>query len=411
MTADVIVVGCGVQGLSVAENLRRRGQTVLVIDRVGPGRQTSSLAAGQSVIAQTDPAMGSLMHRSIGDIIEFEARTGVPLVYHQAGSIKYALQDWSAEQLQREVQRATKLGARVGMIDLAEAGRLAPHTDSSAATAAWYAPDDIYFEAADLASSMYEAATRAGVEFRFGVDVTNLEVSSGRVTGVRTTDGIESAASVVIAAGAWTSELLGRSVGLDLPLIHVRHQYSIRQKISGIRFGLPSVRVVDDAIYARPVGKDLMFGTYEPQPMEFSVKSLPDRTADTPLDGRAIELALGKISGLFPGVADSTVRTMRGGMVTMTPDGSYIIDELETASGAYFMTGCNVMGLSVSPALGADMAEWLTTGQRPSSISGFALDRFGPGMLSSEDVRRQSLSEYESIYRDAGSNSQVRVTS
>lgn len=406
--ADVVVVGCGVQGLSIALNLARRGQHVIAVDRIGPGQQTSARAAGQSVIAQTDPAMGTLMHRTISDIVNFTARTGIALPFHQVGSVKYACEDWSARQLEREVARASALGARVEMIDLADAGKLAPHTDPSAATAAWYAPDDMYFEPPLLVAALHQAASVAGVDFRFGVTVTGIARAGGRVTGVDTTEGTLASGAVVVAAGSWTARLLKDSVGIVLPLTYVRHQYSIRTGVPRITPDLPSVRVVDHAVYARPVGTDLMFGTYEPDPLTFDSAALPARTEDVPLDPTALDVALNQVAKLFPTVTGSAVGQMRGGVVTMTPDGSYIIDRSDTVEGLFFLAGCNVMGLSVAPALGQEMAEWVITGQRPDLLRGFAAGRFDASGSDAE-LAHGGLNQYESIYRDAQSEDHVRT--
>lgn len=397
---DVLVVGCGAIGLSVAYNLASRGLRVLAIDRVGPGAQTSRRAAGQSVIAQTDPAMGELMHRSINAITSFAERTGIPFKYHQVGSVKYALSEWSARQLEREVDRATKLGATISIVSLAEAQSAAPHTDASAAVAAWHAPNDIYFAPPDMLASYHAAAERTGAEFRFGEDVVDIVIDGGKVVGVKTQNGRIDATTVILTTGPWTKELLAR-VGTILPVVYVRHQYSIRSGIPEIHLGLPSVRVVDHAVYARPEGSNLMFGTYEPNPLEFG--SMPGRTEQVPLDGTAIDVVLGKVQSLFPGLVGSSVVELRGGITTMTPDGNYLIDEIQGASGLYFFTGCNVMGLSCAPALGEDLAEWVATGKRPKVLQGFAISRFYDRGLSTEDVRLRSLAQYEGIYRDSGS--------
>lgn len=397
---DIIVVGCGAIGLSVAYNFAKRGLRVLAVDRVGPGAQTSKRAAGQSVIAQTDPAMGDLMHRSIALIAGFEERTGVPFKYHQVGSVKYALSDWSAAQLEREVERATRLGATVSMVSLAEAQEAAPHTNAGAAVAAWHAPNDIYFAPPDMLAAYHAAAERAGVEFRFGEDVSDILIDSGKVVGVETQSGRIDAGAVVLTTGPWTKAMLAR-IGTNLPAVYVRHQYSIRSGIPDIHPGLPSVRIVDHAVYARPEGSNLMFGTYEPNPLELG--SVPSRTEEVPLDGAAIETALQKVAAVFRGLSGSNVVELRGGVTTMTPDGSYLIDEVADARGLYFFTGCNVMGLSCAPALGEELAEWLATGKRTDVLRGFAVGRFDGRDYSSDDVRRKSLAEYEGIYRDAES--------
>jgi len=407
MTAapDVLVVGCGAVGLSVACNLAARGLRTLAVDRVGWGAQTSARAAGQSVIAQTDPAMGMLMHRSIERIITFEDRTGVPFDYHQVGSVKYALADWSAAQLGREVERARRLGADLSMVPLEEAQRLAPHTNARAAVAAWHAPDDLYFSPLDMLAAYHRAARQAGVTFRFEEDVAEILVDAGSVVGVRTRNGRIDAGAVILTAGPWTAQMLA-TTGVFLPAVPVRHLYSIRAGIPGIHADLPSVRIVDHAVYARPEGKNLMFGTYEPHPLEF--EAVPKRTEDVPLDDTALNEALTRVANVFRGLEGSHVVERRGGVPTMTPDGSYLIDEVAQARGLYFVTGCNVMGLSCAPALGEEMADWLTTGRRPDVLAGFAVDRFANLNLSPDEIRREALAQYEGIYRDTETASHVR---
>ena len=116
---DVLVVGCGAQGLSTALHLARLGVRVVAVDRAAPGSQTSARAAGQSVLAQTEPACGELMRRTVDKLLRFEEEHGVPLTVHQVGSVKLALSDWAAAQLEREVERATAIGARMAMVDVA----------------------------------------------------------------------------------------------------------------------------------------------------------------------------------------------------------------------------------------------------------------------------------------------------
>ena len=168
------------------------------------------------------------------------------------------------------------------------------------------------------------------------------------------------------------------------------------------------MRIVDHAVYARPDGANLMLGTYEPQPLEFAADAVPARAEDVPLDHVANDDALRQVASVFRGVGDAPVVEVRGGVVTMTPDRGYLIDEAPAAAGLYFSTGCNVMGLSIAPAFGEDLAAWITTGERPATFAPFALDRFAGAGLTPAETRRRSLGRYESIYRDDESAGHVR---
>jgi len=405
---EVVVIGCGAQGLCTALQLARLGVRVLAVDRAAPGSQTSARAAGQSVLAQTEPACGELMRRTVDKVLRFEEENGVPLVVHQVGSVKLALSDWAAAQLEREVERATAIGARMQMVDIAEAASLAPHIDASGAVAAWHSPDDCYWQPPEMLAALHAAAKRAGVDFRSGIDVHAITVAGGRATGAETSAGPLRAGSVVVTAGAWAKPLLERAGVGPLPIAFVRHQYSIRAGVPGIHEALPSVRIVDHAVYARPVGANLMFGTYEPQPLEFVPDAVPARAEDVPLDRAANDEALRQVASVFHTVDDAAVIELRGGVVSMTPDRGYLIDQAPDAEGLYFSTGCNVMGLSIAPAFGEDMATWITTGERPATFAPFGLDRFAGLGLTPDETRRRSLARYESIYRDDESAGHVR---
>jgi glycine/D-amino acid oxidase-like deaminating enzyme len=404
---EVVVVGCGAQGLSVALHLAQRGVRVVAVDREPPGSQTSSRAAGQSVLAQTEPGMGALMHRTIRQLVGFEDATGVPLQVHQVGSVKLALSDWAASQLEREVARATAIGARVTMVDPVAAGELAPHIDTAGVVAAWHSPEDCYWAPPAMLAAFHRAALEAGATFRTGPDVRTVAHGGGRVTGVETSDGPIAANAVIVTAGAWTAQLLERSGLGALPICFVRHQYSIRGPVPGVHPGLPSVRVVDHAVYARPEGENLMFGTYEPHPAEFDAAALPQRVGDVALDRTPADEALAQVADVFPGVVGAPLVEMRGGAIAMTPDRAYLIDEAPAARGLYFSTGDSVMGLSVAPALGEDLANWILSGDRPPSLAGFRADRFD-GELSAVETRRRALAAYEAMYRDDLSRGEVR---
>jgi 4-methylaminobutanoate oxidase (formaldehyde-forming) len=401
MTApDALIVGCGVAGMSIARELALQGANVVAIDRCEPGTQASPRAAGQSVSAQVDPAIGTLMRRSMDRIARFADETGVPFPFHRVGSVKYACSEWAAGVIEREVGRAAAEGTRVEVVSLERAGELAPHTDPANAVAAWHSPDDLYFQPPDMVAAFRRAAEDVGVRFVIGPEVA--EVTG---TGVRTIGGERIASGVVVvAAGAWTAGLLERSGVPPLPLTFVRHQATLRSGIPGIHPALPSVRVIDESVYARPDGDRLLFGTYEPRPLEFAAGGIPGRSDQVPLDPAPIEEARRRVESLFRGLAGSVVTEIRGAVVTMTPDRGYLVDEAQP--GLYFFTGCNVLGLSTAPAIGEDIAHWIVSGERPATLAGFGLARFDA--LPAEEVRRRALAQYERTYRDEQTVDRVR---
>jgi glycine/D-amino acid oxidase-like deaminating enzyme len=392
VSPDVAVVGCGGLGLSVAYHLARRGARVVAIDRAEPGSQTSARAAGLSVVVQAHASVGAVMRRGLAELIAFAERSPEPVRLRRVGSVKLACSTWAAEQLVREVAGATRLDVRVEMIDLDDVAELAPHVDTAKVVAAWHTPDDLYFEPPQFLRGLRAAAEAAGVELMADTEVESVN------GGVLTSAGRIEADTVVVAAGAWAEPLLA-GLGVRLPLCLVRHQYAVRGPVAAAHTELPIVRAVDDALYCRCDGDGFILGTYEPRPLVLE----PDRV---PHDIAALELDVTPAaSDLFPDVARAPLREMRGGIVSMTPDGLYLIDEV---GGVFFVAGCNVRGLSVALALGEDVAEWVSSGRRPESLDPFGLDRFGDAAPSEVEARRRGLEQYEAIYRDDGSWAQSR---
>lgn len=125
---------------------------------------------------------------------------------------------------------------------------------------------------------------------------------------------------------------------------------------------------MDHDIYARPEGDALLLGAYEPDPPAAEPDGLE-------LDPAPIQRVVDAVDPLFPA---APVLEMRGGVVSLTPDERYVVDE--ALPGLYVACGCNVRGLSTAPALGEAIATWITTGRRPDALRPFALSRFGaPG--------------------------------
>ena len=394
-SADVVVVGCGALGLSAARSLALGGATVIAIDRAAPGSQTSARAAGQSVVVQADDAVGDLMSRSLQAFVDL-ADDAPGFRVHRVGSVKLAASRWAAVQLRREVSRAQARGVRVELIDREAVTSYAPYVDAAAVQLAWHSPDDLYFHPPALLSTLLAATRAAGVTVLDHLDVLAIVTHHGRFIEVVTQSGPLRAGAALIAAGPWTGALL-ETVGVRVPTTLVRHQFTLRGPGPGIDPELPIVRIVDDATYARPDGHHVVLGRYEPAPMVVEAGELPRDTAGLALDPRLIDDAPFATS-VFAHALSWPLAEVRGGVVTMSPDGGYIVDDAGI-EGLHFITGCNVRGLTVAPALGHDVARWMLTGERPDSLEPFSLQRF-TRPLARGDERAAGLRQYANIYLD-----------
>ena len=259
-------------------------------------------------------------------------------------------------------------------MDERAAFELAPYARYEGARAISFTPTDLHLEPGDLPRAYIAAASRRGMVKLEGLVASDLIVSGGRVAGVTTSRGPLVAGAVVNCAGGWIGRFDARAG--RVPVQAVRHQLIVTEPLECVADGHASVRVVDANTYARPCWGGLMFGGYESRPAFLSDRELPESVDDLSLDDRPIHELVARVSDTFPLLRDAPVRALRGGIPTLTADGHPIIGELPGIAGAFVVGGCNVGGLSTSPAVGEAVAEWIVSARRPELLAPFAPDRF-----------------------------------
>ncbi len=395
--ADVIVVGAGGFGTSIAFHLARRGAAVVLLDRSAAASETTAMAAGIAMQVHPTEAASRLALDSMAMVEGLAAITGQPLEYQQAGSIKVARTAEHAQIVRDEIAFGRRLGVAIDPLTAAEAEALAPWLSLGSATAISIVRRDLHFEPADLPRIYLDAARRLGVAVHEGTAVRRLLIDDGAVTGVETDDGEIAAGAVVIAAGGWSAGLAA-AAGCAVPAVPVRHELFVTAPLAGIEADTPHVRVMDANAYARPYRGGLMFGAYETAPTEIDVAGSPGGLPPA-LASPAADLAarVAPVVDVIPALAGATAVEVRAGVPTMSPDGTFIVDRLPGAAGAYVVAGDNVMGLHVSPAVGALLAGWIVEGERPARLVPFGLERFA--QRTPAELHAAAIAQYSTKYQ------------
>jgi glycine/D-amino acid oxidase-like deaminating enzyme len=394
---DAVVVGAGAYGASVAFHLAARGRRVALVDRRPFVTETSPRAAGLAVQVRSLLEFGQLAKRSVELLAAFGDLTGEALEIHQTGSVAIARDDASEARVRRHPELGARYGLEVLAIDAAEAAQLAPWADYRTARAISYTPTDLHLEPGELPRAYIRAAARRGLVALDDHHVTSVIVEDGAVTGVATDRGTLRASTVVNCAGGWIAALAGTAAGRPLPVEPVRHQLIVTEPLAEVADHHASFRVVDANVYARPCWGGLMFGGYESAPLFLDAGALPSSVTALPLDDAAIAELRDRVPVELPLLRTARVRELRGGIPTLTADGHPIVDELPDARGCYVVGGCNVGGLSTSPAVGEALAEWIASGTRPAVLAPFALARFAtrsPEALARDAREKYSATEY-----------------
>ncbi|MCF6736483.1 FAD-binding oxidoreductase [Blastococcus sp. KM273129] len=378
-TADVVVVGGGLEGTSIAWSLARRGVTDVVVcerDTVGSGGTGKS-----SGIVRCHYGVSSLAAMATRSLELFENASevlGEDVGFRQTGYV-VGVGESNVDALRASLANQRAVGVQTEEVDRAEVARLWPVADlSDFAAFAWESRGG-YGDAYQTAQAFAGAARRLGVRVRQGTAVAEVLTGSGRVTGVRLADGsVISAGTVVVAAGPWSVPLLARH-GIDLP-IRVHREPIVVLDPGG---DLGRVPVFSDLVSLQYIrtesGGRLLFGNSDlstPEPAD------PDAYLNRATDD-FLEMAVEKISRRFPGLEDASVAGSYAGCYDVTPDFNPVISETPVES-LLVAAGFSGHGFKISPAVGRLVADLVVDG-KSSDVdvpeSDFRLSRFAEDAL------------------------------
>lgn len=354
-TAGVIIIGAGVMGASTAFSLARRGVTnVLVLER----RQVASGATGKSSglvrMHYTNPIETQLAFRAFQWFRHWDDIVGGHCGFTQTGVLRLATPD-VMPQLRANVRMQQEIGVNTRIISREEIDEIQPGLWLDDIEAAAYEPESGFADPTSTASALMSAARERGVRLHTNTEVVRILTEGGRVTGVETNQGQFAAPIVLIAANAWSRPLL-QSVGEDLPLSIERHEVAVAERPPAIAAG--HMTILDGAmdLYFRPEGSNLtLIGTGTGEPADADTY----RETTTPAH---IERIGERIAKRFPAMHDAGVRRSLAGIYDMTPDDLPVLDRVPGTDGLFCAVGFCGHGFKISPAVGAVMAELMTTG-------------------------------------------------
>ncbi|MFZ2049419.1 MAG: FAD-binding oxidoreductase [Solirubrobacteraceae bacterium] len=391
---DVVVIGGGGLGLSVALHLALSGRTVTIVDKGDIGAQTSPRAAGLACQVKNDDLQTRLSRESVDLLTSFSAWTGgVELAVHQAGGVKVARTPEMADAIKREMAHGEHIGIPVELISPAEARDLAPYYEFEDDIAALtYTPSDLYLDPQGLVDAYIRACVLNGVDLRPQTSVVALDQQRGEIRRVETSNGAIEAQAVVDTAGAWV-DIVANRLGFRVPVVPVRHQLCVTEPV-GITNEHAMVRIVECNVYMRPDRGGLMFGGYEPEPLQLDMAAMDESfdIRDLQLDFEPLRKLMEEVREQVPVLRDTEIRELRGGVPTMTADGNYIIDTVPNLENLFVVGGCNVAGLTCSPAIGQAVARMVTDGDPGIDLSSTKLERFRG--RSSEELRAEAIWRY-----------------
>jgi sarcosine oxidase subunit beta len=376
-TADVIIVGAGVQGASLAFHLARRGTSVLVLERAAAAAGATGRSSGFVRMHYDLELEARLAWVSYPYFAEWAGRVGEGDAGFVRTGFLQLVPASAADALRANVAAQQRIGIPTDVVGPAEVSLLVPGIVTEDVVVAAYEPQSGYADPTGTAAGFLAAARRAGARFIGGCRVSAIAIDGELVVGVESDRGRFHAPTVVVAGGAWSAELAAMA-GVTVPVEAWRHDTAY--------FGLPEGRtadlpiVIDHAqeVYFRPEGRELLLVGLEAGNV---IGGSPDRPMEA-LAETTVEAMVERVCRRLPWMAAGTFRTAHGGQDGITPDQRAILGPVGAGGpdGLWLACGFSGTGFKIAPAVGASLAEWILDG-RPSTvdITPFALSRFAEG--------------------------------
>lgn len=357
-SADVVIVGAGIVGSSIAYHLTEAGCTnVLMIEREtrqGLGSTGKSMGGVRAQFA-TDVNIRMSLH-SIPFFAEFEETTGTPSGYKPHGYLFVATTLRHMEYLRANYERQVALGLKqVQLLGPLDVIKMVPQLRSDDIVGGSFCATDGFVDPHSVMTGFTSRAVELGARLCRGVAVKSVTVEGDRVAGVETTNGPVSTRTVVNAAGPW-SRSVAETAGVDLPIQPLRRMLVPTEPFHGLPDPLPMVIDMSTGFHFRPEGLGLLMAWNDPQ-------EKPGFRTD--FDPEFVEKILTRAVDRVPAFADLEVNPRRAwaGLYAMSPDHHSILGAAPGVEGFYCANGFSGHGVMHSPATGRILADLILHGE------------------------------------------------
>jgi sarcosine oxidase subunit beta len=361
--AEIVVVGGGVVGVSIAHRLAEAGLTDVVLLEAGALGSGSSGKPIGGLRGQFSDALnialatrGLQAYEALGDRLGFD----------RVGYLFLLRTPEQAAVLERSVELQNRLGVPSRMLAIGEVRSLCPLIDRDRYVAATFSPSDGHARPTEAIAAWAGAARRRGVRIAEHCEVTGIDVRGGEIAAVRTAHGDIATSVVICAAGAWSGRI-GAMAGVELDVRPVRRQIAFTEPRSGAHPRVPFTIDLETSFYFHNAGDGMLLGYSDPDEptgfgREYDDAWLPDLRR---LAGRCA-----------PALAELPVHDGWAGLYEMTPDSSALIGESATVSRFLYATGFSGHGFSQAPAAG-EVVRDLVLGREPFvDVSPLRAERF-----------------------------------
>jgi sarcosine oxidase subunit beta len=385
-TYDLLIIGGGAHGASLAFHLASRGVKVAVLEKSHIAAGATGRSSGLVRMHYDLEAEARLAWESFQWFRDWKERVGGDSGFTRTGFLQLVKRE-HLDALKANTAMLQRIGVPTMLVTADDVKRLAPFLVTDDFDLAAYEPESGYADPVSTATSLMSAAKSRGAVFVQDCTVTGIRVKSGKVEGVDTSKGSYSAPIVVNAAGAWARPICAMA-GVDVPLGTWRHDVMFVTRPPELRLPHPTVIDFPNSMYFRPEGALTLVGLEDGNPLDES----PDGDSDHARAG-FVERAIDRLCQRIPLMERGGLHSAHGGYDGITPDQHPALGPIGP-EGFWLDCGFSGTGFKISPAVGLCMSEWILDGApKTVDISIFTPTRFEKG------IHLVSEHPYESIWR------------
>ena len=400
-SANIVIIGGGAVGCGVAYSLVKAGVKDVVLLEKEPtmAATTSGQAAGLVGQMRNSVERTKLAMWSVQTFSELQVDDTANPGWRQVGSLRVALNEERVKEFKDMKAVADEAGLETEFIDPTAAKTHWPLMDLSEAKAVLWCPTDGYLQPSDLTMAYVAHARKMGAQFLTSAPARSIRLEGGRVTGVETDVGVIECKTVINAAGAHAFHV-AQSVGLELPIVPVRHEFFVTVHSEGLEPNLPVVRIPDAALYLRAETNALLCGGWEPKGLSADPREFPLATEPPAIepDYEVLGWFAEQLAPHLPKVNDLGLRSVFRGWPTFTPDGRFIIGPSSRVPGFVMAGGCNAHGVSGSAGIGRHVVESMFEVAASDYVCSLSPDRFSKNSWDWQTARRDAQHCYETYY-------------
>jgi glycine cleavage system aminomethyltransferase T/glycine/D-amino acid oxidase-like deaminating enzyme len=408
----VVIIGAGIVGANLADELVQRGWSNITVVEQGPlsmpGGSTSH-APGLVFQTNSSKTMTQLAQYTVKKLLSL-SKDGQSC-FNQVGGLEVATTPERMQELKRKQGWAFSWGIETRLVSPEECASIYPFLKKEKVLGGLHIASDGLALAARAVQLLIERTRKAGVKYLDMTPVTAIEQKDGKITGVTTPRGSIPADMVVCCAGFWGVEV-GAMAGLPVPLLPLAHQYAKTAPIPALKerknppngASLPILRHQDHDLYYREHGDRYGIGYYGHRPMPVNAgslgltpknvdeKNMPSRQEFTPQD---FDPAWQESQDLLPVMEESTIEDGFNGIFSFTPDGGPLVGQSPTLEGFYV---AEAVWVTHSAGVARAVAQQLSGERSEIDMSECNLSRFDEVQLAPEYVNETGQQNFVEVY-------------